>query len=171
LATNDHISSSWISRVSGGKGHELVVDVPGVLAGLAGQPHDGVAMDADEALDQMLEDGDDLLRGQAGVRQRAALSFGEAGFAGVAVEQSDVPVFAVAVPDREISGVASAVERAIGILAAEAREVVPGWDPSREVADRRIIGRNPQDKLGVRWPAITLGHDRVLKGCLFGIND
>ena len=48
LATNDHISSSWTSRVSGGKGHELVVGVPGVLSGLAGQPHDGVAVDADE---------------------------------------------------------------------------------------------------------------------------
>jgi hypothetical protein len=157
LATNDHISSSWISRVSGGKGHELVVGVLGVPSGLAGQPHHGIAVDADQAfgladavaLDQVLQDGDRLLRGQTGMGQRGALALGEAGPARLAVEQSDVVVLAVAVADREIAGVASAVERAIGILAAEAREVVHGWGPSRGVADRKIIGRNPQDKLGL----------------------
>jgi hypothetical protein len=71
LATNDHFSSSWTSRVSGGKGHELVVGVPGVLPGLARQPHYRVAVDADQAfgladavaLDQVLEDRDGLLAG------------------------------------------------------------------------------------------------------------
>jgi hypothetical protein len=127
LATNDHISSSWISRVSGGKGHELVVDVPGVLTGLAGQPHDGVAMDADEplgltdpvALDEMLQDGDHLFRGQAGMGQRGALAFGEAGLAGVAIEQSDLLMLTVAVTDREVAGVAPTVEGASLVLTAE----------------------------------------------------
>jgi hypothetical protein len=134
LATNDHISSSWISRVSGGKGHELVVGVSGVLSGQAGQPHDGIAMDPDEAFgladtvafDEMLQDGDDFLRGQAGVGERGALAFGKSALAGVAIEQSDLLMPAVAVADREIAGVASAVERAFGVLAAEAREVVHG---------------------------------------------
>jgi hypothetical protein len=128
LATNDHISSSWISRLSGGKGHELVVDDPGVLAGQAGQPHDGVAMDPDQAFgladpvtfDQMLEDGDHFLRGEAGVGQGSALALGEPGPAGIAVEQPDLSMFAVAVADREIAGVSSAVERASGVLATEA---------------------------------------------------
>jgi hypothetical protein len=132
LATNDHISSNWTSRVSGGKGHELVVCVPGVLSGPACQPHDGVAVDTDKtlgladaiALDQVFEDGDCLLRGQAGMGQRGALALGEAGLARPAVEQSDVVVLTVAVADREIAGITSTVERAIGILAAEAREVV-----------------------------------------------
>jgi hypothetical protein len=127
LATNDHISSSWISRVSGGKGHELVVDVPGVLAGHAGQPHGGVAMHPDQAfgltdpvaLDEMLEDGDHLFRGQAGVGERSALAFGESGLAGVAIKQSDLLMSAVSVADREIAGISLAVERAFGVLAAE----------------------------------------------------
>jgi hypothetical protein len=93
------------------------VGVPGVLPGLAGQPHDGVAMDADEplgladpdALDQMLQDGDRLLRGQTGVGQRGALASGEAGLAGLAVERSDLLMFAVALAGREVSGVAAAV--------------------------------------------------------------
>jgi hypothetical protein len=71
LATKDHFSSSWTSAVRGGNRHELVVAALGVLAGLAGQPHHGVAMDADEplgladavALDQVLEDRDGLLAG------------------------------------------------------------------------------------------------------------
>jgi hypothetical protein len=132
LATNDHFSSSWTSRVSGGKGHELVVGVPGVLPGLAGQPHHGIAVDADQAfgladpvaLDQVLEDRDGFLRGQAGVEQRGALAVGEAGVARPAMEQADVPLLAVAVADREVAGVAPAVERATRVQATEAREVV-----------------------------------------------
>jgi hypothetical protein len=134
LATNDHISSSWISWVSGGKSHVLVVGVSGVLAGQAGQPHDGVAMDPDEAFgltdavafDQMLEDGDHFFRGEAGVGQWRPLAFGESGPAGVAVEQTDLLMSAVAVADREIADVSLAVERAFGVLATEAREVVHG---------------------------------------------
>src|SRR4051812_9792435 len=52
------------------------------------------------------------------------MSLGEMILAGVAVEQSDVVEFAVAGADREIPGVALAVAGAVGILAAEAREVV-----------------------------------------------
>jgi hypothetical protein len=133
------------------------VGVPGVLSGFACQPHDGVAMDTHEpfgltdpvAFDQVLQDGDRLFRGQTRVEQRRALAFREAGLAGVTVEQSNLLMFAIAIADREVSGVALAVERTVGILAAEAREVVQGCESSREVADRRIIGRKPQDKMGL----------------------
>jgi hypothetical protein len=98
LARNDHFSSSWTSRVSGGKSHELLVGVPGVLAGLARQSHDGIAVDTDEslglagpiALDEMFEDRDGLLRGQVRVEQGRALALGEASLAGLTVEQSDL---------------------------------------------------------------------------------
>lgn len=71
LATNDHFSSSWASRVSGGKGYEFLVAVPGMRAGQASQPHDGVTMDTDEAFgltnpvafDQVLEDREGFFRG------------------------------------------------------------------------------------------------------------
>src|SRR3954468_6209011 len=33
LATKDHFSSNWTSRVRGGKGDQFVVEVAGVLAG------------------------------------------------------------------------------------------------------------------------------------------
>jgi hypothetical protein len=147
LATNDHISSSWISRVSGGKGHELVVDAPGVLPGHAAQPHDGVAVDADEAfgladaaaLDQVLEDRDGLLRRQAGVEQRGALAFGESGVARLAVEQADMPLLSIAITDREVAGIASAVERADRVEAAEAREIVVHRSGSSRWRARRAI--------------------------------
>src|SRR6185437_10616116 len=61
------------------------------------------------------------------VEQRCALALGEAVFAGVAVEQPDVVLFAVAVANGEVSGIALAEQGAIGFLAAEAREVVHGW--------------------------------------------
>ena len=101
--------------------------VPGVPPGLAGQPHHGVAVDADQAfgladavaLDQVLEDRDGLLRGQAGVEQRGALALGEAGVARPAVEQADVPLLAVAVTDREIAGVA--LSRGAGNLGSDSR--------------------------------------------------
>ena len=113
--------------------------VPGVLSGLACQSHDGVAVDADEALglanavalDQVFEDGDRPLRGHTGMGQRRTFAPGEARLSRLAVEPSDVVMLAVTAADREIPGVASAVERAIGIQAAGVREVVPGWGPSR----------------------------------------
>jgi hypothetical protein len=58
--------------------------------------------------------------------QRRALALREAGAAGVAVELSELLVFADAAADREVAGVASAVEPAVRILAAEASEVVHG---------------------------------------------
>jgi hypothetical protein len=134
LATNDQASSSWTSRVRGGKSHELVVSVVGVIAGGAGQPDDGIAMGADQAagladavaLGEVVEDGSGLLVGHAAVEQRGALALGEAGLAGLTVEQSDVVILAVAVADGEVTGVAAAVQGAFGVPAAEAGEVVHG---------------------------------------------
>ena len=91
-------------------------------------------MDADEpsggadaaALVEVLEDGVGLLRGQVAAVERRALAFGEAGPAGVAVELTELLVLAESAADREVTGAALAVERAVGILAAEAGEVVHG---------------------------------------------
>jgi hypothetical protein len=72
------------------------------------------------AFDQVLEDRDGRLLGQAAMEQRRPLAFREAYLAGVAVEEPDLLVLAVAVADREVAGVTSPEERAGGILAAEA---------------------------------------------------
>ncbi len=60
--------------------------------------------------------------------QRRAFALGEAGTTGVAVELPELLVLAVAAADREVAGVAPAVERAVGILAAETGEIVHGAD-------------------------------------------
>src|SRR4051794_22203206 len=99
------------------------------------QADDGIAVDFDQAsglpdaaaLGEVLEHRAGLLLGQVGVEQRRALALGEAVLAGVAIEQPDVILFAVAAADGEVSGVALAEQGAIGILAAEASEVVHGW--------------------------------------------
>jgi len=112
---------------------------PGVPSLQASQPHDGIAVDSNEAFgladstafDQVFQDGDGLLLWQAGVEQGRALAFGEACLAGLAVEESDLLMFAVAIADREVAGVASGVERALGVLAAEARKVVHRCESSR----------------------------------------
>ena len=106
------------------------MSVAGMLAGQSRQADDRIGVDVDQAsglpdataLGEVLEDGAGFLLGKVGVKQGRALALGEAVFAGVAVEQPDVVVLAVAGADREISGVASAEEGAIGILAAEARD-------------------------------------------------
>ena len=110
------------------------MSVAGVLSGQFRQADDRIGVDVDQAsglpdaaaLGEVLEDGAGLLLGQMGVEQGRALALGEAVFAGVAVEQADGIVLTVAGADREISGVASSEEGAIGILAAEAREIVHG---------------------------------------------
>jgi hypothetical protein len=139
LATNDQASSSWTSRVRGGKSHELVVSVVGVIAGGSGQPDDGIAMGPDEAtglsdavaLGEVLEDGAGLLLGHAAVEQRGALALGEAGLAGLTVEEPDMLALAVAAADGEVAVAASPVEGTFRVLAAEAREVVHTEEASR----------------------------------------
>src|SRR3982751_3958076 len=44
LATKAHLSSNWSSRVRGGEGDQLVVEVAGVLAGHPAHPADGAAI-------------------------------------------------------------------------------------------------------------------------------
>src|SRR5262249_9618796 len=117
------------------------------------QPHDGVAVDADEALgradpvalDQVLQHRDGRRGGPVRVEQRGALAFGEAGLAGVTVEQAELFALAVMVPDRAGAGVALALEWALEVLAAEARGVVHGGRPTAMVIGRGNIDRNSQN--------------------------
>ncbi len=110
------------------------MSVVGMGPGGAGQSDDGVAMDADEApggadaapLVEVFEHREGLLLGQMAAVERGALALGEAGPAGVAVELPELLVLAESAADREVTGVASTVERTFGILAAEAGEVVHG---------------------------------------------
>jgi hypothetical protein len=134
LATKDHFSSSWTSRVRGGKSHELVVSVVGLPSGGAGQSDDGIGSDADEAsglsdaiaLGQVVEDSDRGLLGESAAVQGRALPFGEASAAGVTVELAKLLALADSAADEEVAGIAPAVQRTVGILAAETGEVVHG---------------------------------------------
>src|SRR5215203_2540368 len=71
LATKLHFSSNWTSRVRGGKGHELVVQAFGLLAGEGDVPGDCVPGDHREAgggadaaaFADVVEDGDGLAGG------------------------------------------------------------------------------------------------------------
>src|SRR5512143_3718267 len=108
------------------------MSVAGVCSGSLGQADDRIAVDVDQAsglsdaaaFGEVVEHGAGLRLGQVGMEQGRALAFGEAILAGVAVEQPDGVLRAIARADREVSGVPSAVEGAIGFLAAEAREIV-----------------------------------------------
>jgi hypothetical protein len=62
------------------------------------------------AFDQMMQDREGRLWGQAAIKQRSPLAFREAGLARLAREQPNLLVFAVAIADREVAGVASAIE-------------------------------------------------------------
>jgi hypothetical protein len=103
-------------------------------SGGAGQSDDGVAVDADEPsggadaapLVEVFEDGVGLLLGEVAAVERRALALGEAAPAGIAVELPELLVLAESAADREVTGVALTVERTVGILAAEAGEVVHG---------------------------------------------
>jgi hypothetical protein len=71
LPTNAHFSSNWTSRVLGGKGHEFVVELLGVVAGQQAVANDGVPVHADQAagfadahpLGEVVQDGHDLVLG------------------------------------------------------------------------------------------------------------
>jgi hypothetical protein len=107
-----------------------------MLTGDAGQATDRVLIDADQAaggadaaaLVEVPEDGEGLLLGEMAVEQGRPLALGEAALTRPAVEQADVVPLAVAGADREVAGGAAGVEGAVGVLTAEAREVVHAGD-------------------------------------------
>jgi hypothetical protein len=94
------------------------MSVVGMLSGRAGQSDDGIAVDADEPpggadaapLVEVFEHREGLPLGQMAAVQRRALALREAGAAGVAVEQAELLLLAVAAADREVAGVTFAVE-------------------------------------------------------------
>src|SRR3954470_24561246 len=85
LATKDHFSSNWTSRVRGGKCDQLVVEVAGVLAGDPAPAADGAPIHPAEPaglsdaapLGDVLQDRSDLRRGKAGIEQGRPLAFRE----------------------------------------------------------------------------------------------
>src|SRR4051812_7445418 len=143
-----------------------------MLSGDAGQSDDGVAIDADQpsggadaaALIEVLEHGEGLLLGEMAVEQGRALALGEAVLAGLAVEQPDVILLAVAGADREIAGVTAPVEGALGILTAEAREVVHAGDRSERRRSDEVRGYKPDVAHILRCSpvqcSVILNHDR-----------
>jgi hypothetical protein len=146
LATYDHFSSNWTSVVRGGEGDQLVVGRHGVVAGLTGVAGHRVAVDADEplgladaaAVGDVLQDGDGLLSGQMGAEQRGALAFGEPIATGTTSEEADRVGLAVVAADGEVSPAPQGVIGAVGIQAAEPREVVHGPPPTTYQATRAL---------------------------------
>ena len=134
LATKFHFSSNWTSRVLGGKRHEFVVAVFGLLAGEAEVARDGVPGDAGQAaggadaaaLAEVVEDGDDLVGGQLGAFQGGALAFGAGPLTGAAVDHADVLVATAPAAEINIAVTAFAVVGAGGIVAEEVFDAQKG---------------------------------------------
>src|SRR5262249_13336897 len=137
LATNAHSSSNWTSRVRGGNGDQLVVEVAGLRAGQAAQAADRAAVHlaepaglADAApLGDVLRHRLGLPGREPGVEQRRAPALGGAGLAGAAAEHAAGLLGAVAAGHRQIPGPPPAMVGALGIQATEAGEVVHGAAP------------------------------------------
>ena len=132
MKTNDHFSSNWTSRVFGGKRHDLVVELAGVLAGEPGVADHGVAVHLHQpgggadavAFGEVLEDRGGLLLGQLRAEEGRPLAFGEPSLAAAAVEQPPELVLAVEGADGQVIAASLAVVGALGVQAAEARQVL-----------------------------------------------
>jgi hypothetical protein len=164
LATKDHFSSNCTSRVRGGKSHEFVVELLGVVAGHQGVAADGVLADADQptgladadAFGEVSEEGGGLVGAEPGVKQGSALALGEAGFTAAAVKEAAL-VWAVAGADGKVAAVALAVGGAVGVEAAEAAEVVQSEIPGARTGDNsyQVRGTRPENDSTLQ------GHDLV----------
>lgn len=112
------------------------MELSGVLSSLEGVACDGVLADAAQpcglayaaALRKVMQDRDDLVVGQACVKEGCGLAFGETLLASATVEQARL-LGSVVAAHREIVLAAQAVTGALGILAAELVKVVHGRGP------------------------------------------
>jgi hypothetical protein len=86
LPTKAPFSSNWTSRVWGGKSHEFVVDLAGVLTGHPRQANDRVLVHTQQAagladaaiFQKVVQHGHRLVLGQFAAIEGAALAWGEA---------------------------------------------------------------------------------------------
>jgi hypothetical protein len=123
--------------VFGGKSHEFVVELLGMLAGSEAIANHGVFADADQTaglanahtFGDVLQDIDDLMFGKPGIEQRRALAFGEAILAGAAIQQPAL-VLAVAHAHGQVAVAALTVVGAFLVLTAETAQVVVHGAPS-----------------------------------------
>lgn len=121
----------------GGKSHQLVVSVFGVLTGQQGKPRDGVFVDPDQpsgladaaSFGEVLQDRQDFVMRQLGLEERGPPKFGEPGLADPTVEQPVARLTEV-VDDEDVVLAPPAIEVARGILAAKACKVVRGHGAS-----------------------------------------
>jgi hypothetical protein len=117
------------------------VELLGVFTGPDRVTDHGVLTDADQAagladadsFGDVLQDGDDLVFGEAGIEQGCALAFGEAVLAGAAIEQAAL-LPTVAHADGQVAVPAFAIVRASLVLTAEAVQFV--HDAPSQVADQ-----------------------------------
>jgi hypothetical protein len=132
LPTKDHFSSNCASRVGGGKSHEFVVEVVGVLASEDRQAYHGVLVDADQAtgltdaatLVQVLEHRERFHLRELGAVQRRTFAFGEALLAGPAGQDAAFLVGSIAEAHPQVVAAALTVVGAVGVLAAEGFQVI-----------------------------------------------
>jgi hypothetical protein len=105
----------------------------GLLASKQTVANDCVFIDADQAggltdaaaLGQVMQDGKDLMFGQAGIEEWGAFAFGEAVLAGAAVEQASL-LRSIVSADSKVAVAAFAEVRAVRVKATENAEVVHG---------------------------------------------
>jgi hypothetical protein len=132
LATKDHFSSNWTSRVRGGKSHELVVDLVRVATGQPAVAHYRVAVHlhepfglADAApLGQVLQDRDGLVLGETRLIKGGPLPFGEATTARAAFQDPILLSHTATAMNAEVQTTPSAVILTRGVEAAETGEIV-----------------------------------------------
>jgi hypothetical protein len=132
LPTNAHFSSNWTSLVWGGKSHEFVVDLLGVLAGDHGQANHGILVDPHEAtglsdptiLLEMVQDSHRLVVGEFAAVQSGPLAFGETVLASAARQDTGGFGGPIAETDPQVVQVPAAIISAGRVLAAEVFQVV-----------------------------------------------
>jgi hypothetical protein len=115
-----------------------------MFAGPQGVADDGVLLDAGEATGlanaaaflEVGEDLEDFVIGEAGIEQGRALALGEALLAGTAREHAAL-LAAIAESHAQVAQAALAVVGTVGVLTAEAAQVVGHrWSWGREKAPR-----------------------------------
>src|SRR6516162_3001280 len=169
LPTNAHFSSNWTSLVRGGKSHEFVVDLLGVLAGDHGQanhrvlvhPHESAGLADATILLMMLQHRNRSVLGKLAAIQGRALALGEALLTGAAGEDSGGFVGPIAEADPQIVQATTAVVVAGGILAAEGFQVVHrSWGLPH--GDEKVASQLDLPYKAAGRAASLVGHHRSL---------
>ena len=168
LPTNAHFSSHCTSRVEGGKGHQLVMELLGMSPGGPGVAGYRIPVYLDQpaglshatTFRNVVQQGNQFLGRQLHAKQRRAFPLRKSLLTRAAVQQAKIPVLPKPSAHRQVARPPFAVIRTRGILTTKSRKIFHDYQPPNTTPlDNNYVAKVVEVRSTYSISSIIVGHE------------